>query len=146
MEQRITFFTLGVDNLARMSQWYQDVFGWTPLKNEEGVCFFKVGGSILGLYPSADLAEDIGIQQDGSGFKRVALAINLRSEKEVDAAIENLRAKGARIIRDPENVFWGGYRGYIADPEDNYWEIVYNPFLELDEYGNVIPALGPDIT
>jgi hypothetical protein len=41
-------------------------------------------------------------------------------------------------VRTPERVFWGGYRGYIADPEDNYWELAYNPFIRVDERGNLV--------
>jgi hypothetical protein len=25
----------------------------------------------------------------------------------------------------------GVYRGYIADPEDNFWELAYYPFMEM---------------
>ena len=138
MEQRITFITLGVTDLERMKTWYQQCFGWQPVKDDVGICFFKLNGIILGLYPAVELADDIGIIPSGTGFKRFALAINQRSEAEVDDCFAALRAKGVRIIREPERVFWGGYRGYIADPEDNYWEIACNPYLPLDGKGNVI--------
>jgi predicted enzyme related to lactoylglutathione lyase len=121
-----------------MKSWYQEVFGWNLLKDDEGICFIKLNGIILGLYPSDDLAADIGISHDGSGFKRIAFAINFRSQEEVNACVTELRNKGVRIVREPEPVFWGGYRGYIADPEDNYWELAYNPFLPLDDTGNVV--------
>jgi len=41
-----------------------------------------------------------------------------------------------RIVKQPEEVIWGGYSGYIADPDDNLWEIAFNPFLPLDENAN----------
>lgn len=134
MEQRLTFLTFGVHDLQMMKAWYSDSFGWTPMNDEEGICFFKLNatggnGMILGLYPAVSLAEDIGIPQDGSGFKRFTCAINFDSIAEVNRMTEDLRTKGVRIVREPEDVFWGGYRGYIADPEDNYWELAYNPFL-----------------
>jgi predicted enzyme related to lactoylglutathione lyase len=138
MNQRLTFITLGVNDLGVIKAWYRDVFGWTILKDDEGICFIKLNGIILGLYPSDDLAADIGISHDGSGFKRIAFAINFRSQEEVNACVTELRNKGVRIVREPEPVFWGGYRGYIADPEDNYWELAYNPFLPLDDTGNVV--------
>ena len=86
----------------------------------------------MALFPADELAEDIGIPQDGHGFKRITLAINFRSEKEVDEAADEMRKKGVKIVLQPERVFWGGYRGYIADPEDNYWELAYNPQLLPD--------------
>ena len=133
MEQRLTFITFGVKDLQAMSQWYQQKFGWTPFKDEDGICFFQLNGLILGLYPAHELAEDVGVPEDGSGFKRFTLAINFKSMEEVDQVTNDLRSKGVRIVREPENVFWGGYRGYIADPEDNYWELAFNPFLNMDD-------------
>ena len=51
---------------------------------------------------------------------------------------EGFGKKGVAIIKSPEKVFWGGYSGYIADPDGNLWEIAFNPFLEMDEEGNVL--------
>lgn len=138
MDQRITFVTIGVKDLEAMKQFYNTCFGWKPLKDNDGIVFYKLNGMILGLFPANELAEDIGIESDGSGFKQMTLAINLRSEAEVDSAFHSLIANGAVPVLKPEKVFWGGYRGYIADPENNYWELAYNPFLKLDSSGNVI--------
>jgi catechol 2,3-dioxygenase-like lactoylglutathione lyase family enzyme len=138
MEQRLSFITLGVQNLLTMVAWYREKFGWIPFKDEDGICFFQLNGFVLGLYPVNELAEDAGVADDGSGFKRFSLSINFRSEKEVDEIAGELRAKGVRILREPEKVFWGGYRGYIADPEDNCWELAYNPYLIPNAQGNII--------
>jgi uncharacterized protein len=137
MQQRITFFTIGVSDLEAMRDFYKEKFGWKPMKDSDGIVFFKMNGFIFGLYPKNELAEDIGIKNDGKGFKQFSLAINLRSEKAVDKLFEEFKQKGVRIIKAPEKVFWGGYRGYVADIEDNYWEFAYNPFLKLDKSGNV---------
>ena len=48
-----------------------------------------------------------------------------------------LSAKNVTVIKSPEKAFWGGYSGYVADPENNYWEIAFNPFIEMDEAGNI---------
>jgi uncharacterized protein len=138
MEQRISFITIGVRHLEQMRDWYITHFGWKPLKDSDGICFFKLNGCIFGLYHADALAEDIGISNDGDGFKRVTLAINMRSKEQVDDVFASLRASGVRIIREPEHVFWGGYRGYLADPEENYWELAFNPFLDMDDNGDVI--------
>ena len=129
MKQTLTLLTLGVHDFPDMKAWYIEKFGWTPFRENEGIVFFKLNGVILSLYAAGELAEDVGVPQDGKGFKRFTLAINFHSEQEVDQAAEELRKRGVRIIREPERVFWGGYRGYIADPEDNYWELAYNPYM-----------------
>lgn len=137
MQQRITFFTIGVSDLEAMKNFYKEKFGWETMKDENGIVFFKLNGFIFGLYPKHELAEDIGIKDNGVGFKQFSMAINLNSEKEVDDLFTDLKKKGVKIIKAPEKVFWGGYRGYVADIENNYWEFAYNPFLKLDEAGNV---------
>lgn len=139
MEQRITLITLGVRNLQRSREFYQQVFGWHPLESStESIIFFQLNGLQLALFPQESLADDAGLEADGKGFKSFSLAYNVRSEKEVDDLVAALAGKGARVLKQPEKVFWGGYSSYIADPDDNLWEIAYNPFLPMDEKGNVL--------
>jgi uncharacterized glyoxalase superfamily protein PhnB len=138
MNQRISFITLGVKNLQNMKTFYTQVFGWTLLKDRDGIVFYKLNGFILGLFHVHELAEDANVSEIGSGFKSFSLSVNLNSEEEVDLLYQELISKGAKPLKSPEGVFWGGYRGYIADPEDNLWELAYNPFLEMDENGNVV--------
>ena len=138
MEQRLNFVTIGVKDLGEMKTWYIEKFGWTPLKDTGGIVFFKLNGLLLGLFPADELADDIGVPQDGKGFKRFTLAINFNSQEEVDNIFETLRKKEVKIVKEPAKVFWGGYSGYIADPENNYWELAHNPFLEMDQEGNVV--------
>ena len=138
MKQQVSFITLGVDNLEETKKFYIEKFGWKPIKDSDGIVFFKLNGFILGLFPANELAKDAGVNSNGKGFKKFALAINLNSESEVDKVFKELRQKNVKVIKDPEKVFWGGYRGYIADNEQNLWEIAYNPFLEMDKEGNVL--------
>ncbi|WP_282123026.1 VOC family protein [Algibacter mikhailovii] len=138
MEQRLTMVTLGVNDLAIASIFYEDKFGWKKMKSSnEGVIFFRLNGILLSLYPKAKLAQDAMVSSDGYGFKGFTLAFNTRSKKEVDDLITRFEAKGVTIVKKPEDVFWGGYSGYIADPDENLWEIAFNPFLPLDADGNV---------
>lgn len=138
MEQRITLITLGVRNLQRSRDFYQNIFGWQPLESgNESIVFFQLNGIQLALFPQESLADDAGIPAEGSGFNKFSLAYNVRSEKEVDDLVAELEAKGVTVLKHPEKVFWGGYSSYISDPDDNLWEIAYNPFLPMDEKGNV---------
>ena len=138
MKQHLHFITLGVHNLAAMKKWYQEKFGWTPMKEMEGIAFFNLNGLIFGLFPTEELGKDIGVKSDGSGFKRFSLAINFGSEKEIDDVVADLRSKGVQVIKEPQKVFWGGYHAYVSDPEENFWELAYNPFLHMDQSGNII--------
>jgi uncharacterized protein len=128
MEQRLNIITLGVNDLTAMTAFYQNVFGWEKSEmSNENISFFKLNGILLGLFGKEALAEDAMVDYHGEGFKGFTLAYNARSEKEVDDIIIDLRVKGAKIIKAPHHVFWGGYSGYVADLEDNLWEVAYNP-------------------
>ena len=60
------------------------------------------------------------------------------SPEAVDTAMVLAVASGARQVKAPEKVFWGGYSGYFADPDGHLWELAHNPFAPLDEAGHMI--------
>jgi predicted transcriptional regulator YdeE/catechol 2,3-dioxygenase-like lactoylglutathione lyase family enzyme len=133
MEQRINFITLGVNDLEKSIDFYENKFGWkrSPLSTGD-IVFFELNGFSLSLYPREELAKDATVESSGSGFKSFTLAHNARSEEDVDAQIKTLREKGVTIVKEPQKVFWGGYSSYIADPDGFLWEIAFNPFLKID--------------
>lgn len=138
MKPLLHFLTLGVQDLASVKKFYIEKFGWAPLKDSDGIVFFKLNGFILSLFPADELSKDAGIAPGHNGFKNFSLSINFQSEKEVDEAFQDLRNKDVTIIKNPQKVFWGGYSGYIEDVEHNLWELAYNPFLVLDDNGNIL--------
>lgn len=138
MEPRLNIITLGVKDLKVAHHFYSKILAWEPHSStNKGISFFKLNGLFLSLYPEEKLAEDTLVSSIGSGFKKFSLALNTRSEKEVDDLFSELKSKGVKIAKNPEKAFWGGYSGYFKDPDENLWEVAFNPFLELDEQGNV---------
>lgn len=139
MEQRMTIIGLGVKDLKASTTFYEEKFGWKKTNaSNEFISFFQLNGILLSLYPKDKLAEDAEVSPEGSGFKAFTLAYNTRSQQEVDAIINTLRAKDVTIVKEPQKVFWGGYSSYVADIDDNLWEVAYNPYLALDEAGNAL--------
>jgi len=130
MEQRLTIITLGVKDLENSMDFYENKFGWerSDMSNKD-IVFYQLNGIYLSLYSSDELAKDASVDSSGNGFKGFTLSYNAMNEKEVDELIQELKNKGVKIIKEPQKVFWGGYSSYIADPDDNLWEIAYNPFL-----------------
>jgi hypothetical protein len=50
---------LGVRDLPRSVKFYQDGLGFSPSSaSKESIAFFKMGGTVLALYPWDKLAED----------------------------------------------------------------------------------------
>jgi len=138
MNQHLHLVTLGVRDLDSSRKFYTELLGWKPSSaGNDGIIFFQAGGIVLALFPREELAKDAMISPEGNGFSGFTLAYNARSESEVDEIINALKTKGVKIIKEPQKVFWGGYSSYFADPDDNRWEVAYNPFFPFDENGNL---------
>ena len=139
MEQRLSLVTLGVRDLARARAFYE-ALGWsTGAGPGDDVVFFQTGGMVVALWDRARLAEDSGVADTG-GWGGVTLAHNVRSPAEVDAVIEEARAAGAVIVREPAETFWGGYSSAFTDPEGHPWEVAHNPRWTIGPDGSVTLA------
>jgi catechol 2,3-dioxygenase-like lactoylglutathione lyase family enzyme len=140
MDQRVSVITLGVKDLDRARAFYESL-GWqTGARPEDDVVFFQAPGMIVALWDRARLAEDSAVE-DAPGWGGVTLAYNTRTPSEVDAVIEEARAAGAVIGREPGATFWGGYSGVFVDPDGHPWEVAHNPGWILDPLGRV--SLAP---
>ena len=137
MEQRVSLITLGVADLERAGAYYA-ALGWRKAQESQpGITFYQLRGQILGLFPLAELAKDQGREGAELGFGATTLAHNLNGPEEVDAAYVKALAAGAASLKAPEKVFWGGYSGYVADPDGHVWEYAHNPFFPLAEDGSL---------
>ncbi len=136
---RITVICLGVRNMERSIRFYRDglEFQTKEASYEPPVIFFNTtGGLKLELYPLELLAKDIDGNNPppvGNGFSGVTLAHNVKSREEVHQVIELARKAGAKIVKEPQDVFWGGYHAYFSDPDGYYWEVAYAPELTFDQ-------------
>lgn len=137
---RISLITLGVRDLARARRFYESGLGWKPSSaSNEDVVFFQLAGGVgLGLFSRKSLAEDAHISEIGSGFGGMTLAQNLESKTEVDRVMAIAVAAGGTLLKAAEDVFWGGYSGYFADPDGHAWEIAWNPFFPLSADGGIM--------
>jgi len=133
MKPKISLITLGVGDFARALAFYRDGLGFEPHDHKPGQdhVMFKLDGTWLCLYPRALLAEDATVPAEGSGFTGFTLAHNVVSREAVDTVFAHAVASGARPVKPPREVFWGGYSGYFADPDGFLWEVAHNPFTDL---------------
>lgn len=137
MEQRISLITLGVQDLAASTAFYE-ALGWQrSMRQAEGVSFFQCGGMAFALWPWASLAADAGVSPARSGAGGFALAYNTRTREEVDAVLAEVAALGAEIVKPAVEAFWGGYSGYFRDLDGHLWEVAWNPGFALDAAGAV---------
>lgn len=133
MEQHVNYITLGVSDLKASRRFYREVFGWQEGNgSNDNIAFFQTGSALVfTLFPRENLAQDVQMPAVmDNGFPNFTLAHNVGSEAEVDALFAGFVAHSVKVVKVPQKVFWGGYSGYIADPDGFLWEIAYNPFLE----------------
>lgn len=121
-EQRISFITLAVDDVARSRAFYADGLGWKPIFENDEVLMRPVGQHLmLSLWSIEGFSAEVG-HAPTKGIAPLTLAHNCRTEAEVDSVLELAASIGAEtspaIRRE-----WGGYSGYFSDPDAFRWEI-----------------------
>lgn len=137
MDQTLSIVTLGVADVARARAFYERL-GWRASSaGNQDVAFFQAGGAVLALFGRKALAEDAGAPVPPEGFGGITLAHNVRNREDVAPVLEEAAAAGGRIVKTAQDVFWGGYHGYFADPDGHLWEVAWNPFFPFDAAGNV---------
>ena len=125
MKPHVAVITLGVKDLEQARRFYSEGLEW-PIQQEDSnwVCFLLGdGSSALALYPWDELAADDQVPADGTGFRGVTLAYNVRSHERVDEVIAEAERAGGKIVKPAEGTSWGGYGGYFADTDGYLWEV-----------------------
>lgn len=136
---QINIITLGVNSLERATEFYSKWFQTKPAaSSNEHVKFFDLHGVKLSLFPRDELAKDATVPVEGNGFRGITLAINVDSQEAVDQVFDQGINAGAKAIKKPQSVFWGGYSGYLSDPDGQLWEIAWNPHFKKNEQGELI--------
>jgi uncharacterized protein len=140
MEQRISVITLGVADPVRSRTFYEGGLGWKASPRSEGdLVVYQSGGCVLALYPRSLLADDANVPDDDrTTFRGMTLAHNVRTREEIEAVLNAAEQAGGTIVKPAQQVFWGGYAGYFADPDGHLWEVCHNPFWELADDGSLI--------
>ncbi len=137
MDQRLSMITLGVADLGRARAFYE-ALGWKGQSPPGAdIVFFQLIGAALALYPRHALAEDAQLSNETARFGGIALAFNTRDKAEVDRVLKDAVAAGGTLLKPAQEVFWGGYSGYFADPDGHPWEVAFNPHWPLSSDGSL---------
>ena len=125
MFHNIMAIELLVRDLASCTAFYRDTLGLEVQESEstpdsvsfqmENVHFF-----LLEVSAAAHMISEEALELKIEGGPRVLLAAGV---EDVDAAYEELKAKGVTFLRPPTDQPWGLRTAYFADPEGNLWEI-----------------------
>jgi catechol 2,3-dioxygenase-like lactoylglutathione lyase family enzyme len=135
-QQQISCVTLGVADLARSKRFYVDGFGWAPVLDTAEIVFYQMNGLMLGTWLKRELEGDVqrGALAPPGAF---TLAHNVPMQADVQPLLDRLVAHGGTLLRRGGATDYGGFRGYIADPDQHTWEIAWNPSWPISPEGYV---------
>jgi catechol 2,3-dioxygenase-like lactoylglutathione lyase family enzyme len=136
MQQQLSFVTLGIGELPRSRRFYVEGFGWSPVFENEEIIFYQMAGFVLGTFLKSALEEDMnrtGLASPGA----FSLAHNVLDKESVEVVMQKLVVAGGTVLRAADVPKHGGFRGYVADPDDHAWEIAWTPGVNIDERGLV---------
>ena len=120
---KLTYVRLLVDDFGSCFRFYRDVMGFRATFGDEesGYADFDAGADVsLALFVRHEQTDQVGAPAEASGDK-VALIFQV---DDVDAAIEELRGRGARVSAEPaDRSDWGIRVAYVRDPDGNLIEL-----------------------
>jgi len=96
---------------AALSAWYREVLGLDA--DEQGVWRQEAGPTVLATFES-------GTDYFGSPTQQVMLNFRVR---DLDAMLAQLRAAGADVAGEPQEMAGVGRFGWVTDPEGNRIEL-----------------------
>jgi lactoylglutathione lyase len=120
---KLTFVRLLVDDYAACFRFYRDVMQFPATFGDEdgGYADFDAGSDVsLALFVRQYQTDQVGAPASASGDK-VAIVFEV---DHVDAAIEELRGRGAPVSAEPaDRADWGIRVAYIRDADGNLIEL-----------------------
>jgi catechol 2,3-dioxygenase-like lactoylglutathione lyase family enzyme len=118
-----TIVTVGVADIKVTKAFYEALGLPVDKSYAKFVSFNPKGSSGLGLYRRNDLADDAGVAPEGTGFRGFTFSHIVDSPDEVDAVIARAVAAGGTASKPAEKAAWGGYSGYVTDPDGVLWKV-----------------------
>jgi catechol 2,3-dioxygenase-like lactoylglutathione lyase family enzyme len=115
--------SVGAVSLERAEQFYVGGLG-LPIDRAEGpfVAFTtEHGTSGLALYSAGPLAFESGLVD---GYRGVAFSYLVDGPQQVDEVMVRAERSGGQVRRPADRADWGGYIGYLTDPDGNLWKVV----------------------
>jgi catechol 2,3-dioxygenase-like lactoylglutathione lyase family enzyme len=100
-----------------------------PGRRDSGaVAFFDLqAGLKLALWPRTSMAHETGLTLGSPSPTECTIGHNVASKGDVDEVMAQATRAGAVVVTPAHDTFWGGYAGYLQDPDGHLWEVAWNP-------------------
>jgi catechol 2,3-dioxygenase-like lactoylglutathione lyase family enzyme len=123
MNPRIDAITLGVADVTRSRQFYEQALGGAIVEEQEGLTInLGANASPLVLRLWDAVAADAGIPGRSAGFRGFTLSYIVASADGVDEVLARAELHGGVISKAPKNALWG-YSAYLTDPSGYLWKV-----------------------
>lgn len=130
MKIRGTVVCLPVQNLEKTLTFYQNIFGLPDIQIEEGMIAVELPNLSLFLMEKSAFEAYSKKAGRGAQFPKdnvgTIISCALMSKEDVDTALENAPKYGGAVPgKATIDDSFGGYIGYISDPDGHLGELVY---------------------
>lgn len=123
---------LPVQNLDKTLTFYKHIFELPDIQIEEGMITIELPNLSLFLMEkdafemySRKAGREVQFPNDNVG---TIISCALMSKEDVDMALENAPNYGGTVPgKAAIDETYGGYIGYVSDPDGHLWELVYPP-------------------
>jgi|SRR5579872_171064 len=124
MIHKIEAVVLFAQDLAGCTAFYRDTFKLQYKGSDaNSASFLLEEGLYLILLSPSGAADLLGTEVNEPKIKGEPRGLLAAGVADVDAAYEELKAKGVTFVRPPTDQPWGLRTAHFADPEGNLWEI-----------------------
>lgn len=126
MNPRLTHVRLLVANYRDCFRFYRDVMGFDVAWGDEDGRYadFTAGEAIIALYDRQLMAEAVGTAGRPADAEAQDRALLNLAVEDVDAAWEELKARGVDFVTEPQDrPDWGIRAAHFRDPDGNLIEI-----------------------
>ena len=136
MKQQLGIITLGINDLQLSKKFYVEGFNWDILYEDQETAMYQMNGFVLSTWLQTKLEKDLTVKSLQHGAA-LTLGHNVGSSDDVQIYLDRLSRYGGKILRAAGPPAHGGVRGYITDPDNHIWEIIYNPAWKVNNLGHV---------
>ena len=128
MKAKLDVIALAVADMTKSKAFYGEGLG-LAVEQDHGMFVsydLGAGSSTLALYEKKALAGEAGVKPPEPGSGAFMLSCGVGSSADVDALLAQAKKIGGKITKPGEKAQWGGYFGYVADPDGHLWKVATN--------------------
>lgn len=112
-----------VADIERSRAFYEDVLGFTFLDREDSSAFFTIGEQMFVINDDDGMVAMVNPDVPDDPARAKIRSIHSLRVDDVDAAYEELRAKGVTFLQPPQDRPWEVRIAFFEDPDGHIWEI-----------------------